>query len=297
LRTVKSKLSLPRENCAATDAVSEEELRGIVECLSYPRHYEYNSAANRMARDWLVTRLNSLALETSLQGEFDNVVAESPARDGKPTILLSAHYDTVPTTPGADDNNSAIAVCLETARVLTSYSDASFRVAIFNREEDGLLGSYDYVSWLTKENRMDLAEVHNFEMVGYYSSEMGSQKKPKGVPLSLPDRGDFIGILSNSKSNRIAKQLQGAAEEVGSTTPLVSFRTYLGVEKAFIDFLRSDHAPFWKVGIPAVMWTDTSEFRNPNYHASTDTPDTLDYRAMADVTRIIVRHVLNFNTR
>lgn len=79
MRTVKSKLSLPRENCAATDAVSEEELRGIVECLSYPRHYEYNSAANRMARDWLVTRLNSLALETSLQGEFDNVVAESPA--------------------------------------------------------------------------------------------------------------------------------------------------------------------------------------------------------------------------
>lgn len=40
------------------------------------------------------------------------------------------------------------------------------------------------------------------------------------------------------------------------------------------------------------MWTDTSEFRNPNYHAASDTPDTLDYNALADVTRMIVAHIL-----
>ena len=56
--------------------------------------------------------------------------------------------------------------------------------------------------------------------------------------------------------------------------------------------MRSDHTPFWNAGLPALMWTDTSNFRNPNYHLPTDTPDTLDYDAMADVTRIVVGHVI-----
>jgi hypothetical protein len=56
--------------------------------------------------------------------------------------------------------------------------------------------------------------------------------------------------------------------------------------------LRSDHAPFWEADIPALMWTDTAEFRNPNYHQATDTPDTLDYAFMTEVARLLVRAVL-----
>ena len=56
---------------------------------------------------------------------------------------------------------------------------------------------------------------------------------------------------------------------------------------------RSDHAPFWSQGIPALMWTDTAEFRNPNYHQPTDTPETLDYDFMAEVARLLVRVVLS----
>jgi hypothetical protein len=52
--------------------------------------------------------------------------------------------------------------------------------------------------------------------------------------------------------------------------------------------LRSDHAPFWAKNIPAVMWTNTSEFRNPHYHQPTDTPDTLDYEFMAEVAKLLV---------
>jgi hypothetical protein len=56
--------------------------------------------------------------------------------------------------------------------------------------------------------------------------------------------------------------------------------------------LRSDHAPFWERGRPALMWTDTAEFRNPHYHRPTDTPDTLDYDFMAGVTRLLIHAVL-----
>ena len=61
---------------------------------------------------------------------------------------------------------------------------------------------------------------------------------------------------------------------------------YLGIEKYFDHFHRSDHAPFWKAGIPAIMWTDTSEFRNPHYHLASDTPNTLDNDFVAQVAKL-----------
>ena len=45
----------------------------------------------------------------------------------------------------------------------------------------------------------------------------------------------------------------------------------------------SDHWSFWQEGYPAVMVTDTAFFRNPHYHKTSDTPDTLDYPRMAKV--------------
>ena len=65
------------------------------------------------------------------------------------------------------------------------------------------------------------------------------------------------------------------------------------IRQAAPNVLRSDHAPFWKAGIPALMWTDTAEFRNPHYHRESDTPDTLDYAFMAEVARILVYAVLS----
>ena len=49
-------------------------------------------------------------------------------------------------------------------------------------------------------------------------------------------------------------------------------------------FARSDHVNFWRAGLPAIQVTNTANFRNPNYHRSTDTPDTLDYETLARIT-------------
>jgi len=56
--------------------------------------------------------------------------------------------------------------------------------------------------------------------------------------------------------------------------------------------LRSDHAGFLAKGIPAIMWMDTSEFRNPHYHQLTDTPDTLDYEFMAAIGTLLAEVVM-----
>ena len=52
----------------------------------------------------------------------------------------------------------------------------------------------------------------------------------------------------------------------------------------FNEIRLSDNSSFWDQGYPALMLTDTSFLRNPNYHRSTDTPDTLDYQRMTEVT-------------
>lgn len=46
----------------------------------------------------------------------------------------------------------------------------------------------------------------------------------------------------------------------------------------------SDNSSFWDQGYPALMLTDTSYLRNPNYHQASDTPETLDYPRMTEVT-------------
>jgi hypothetical protein len=241
--------------------------------------------------------LRCYGYEVRLQGACDNVIANPRGHPATaPVVLLGAHYDTVPTTPGADDNGSAIAVCLEAARVLAQH-EVPVRIAIFNREEvgsegAGLIGSSEYVAAMGAAERQGLMEAHIFEMVGYFTSERHTQSKPGGLPIRLRDTGDFIGLLSNARSNRIASRVMRAARAVGTRTPLISLKIFFGLERRFKDLLRSDHTPFWNAELPALMWTDTSEFRNPHYHLPSDKPDTLNYAAMADVARIVVGHVV-----
>ncbi len=59
----------------------------------------------------------------------------------------------------------------------------------------------------------------------------------------------------------------------------------------------SDHRNYWSEGYPALMITDTAFLRNPRYHQPTDTPDTLDYRRMADVVVTLEAGLLEYANR
>jgi Zn-dependent M28 family amino/carboxypeptidase len=267
--------------------VSAANLRRHVEALAFPRHYVHEPAANRRARDLLVAALRGFGYTPLLQGAYGNVVAT--AGGPGPHLLLGAHYDSVPGTPGADDNGSALAVCLECARLVKAHDLGAVAVVFFNREEDGLLGSREFVSLLRAQPDLIVDEAHVFEMVGYCTRAANSQRLPPGLPgVVAPKVGDFLGLLANRDSNGVAEELLRLAATYVPEARVVALKTYLGVERYFGHLHRSDHAPFWQAGIPAVMWTDTSEFRNPHYHQASDTPDTLDYDFMAQVARLAV---------
>ncbi|MCB1036326.1 MAG: M28 family peptidase, partial [Acidobacteria bacterium] len=93
------------------------------------------SAQLAKVREYLVAQLEALGLEAQIQeatavrsgrggligvGPVANVYARIPGSTGTSTVLLAAHYDSMPFTAGAADDGAAVAALLETARALAA---------------------------------------------------------------------------------------------------------------------------------------------------------------------------------
>jgi hypothetical protein len=156
-----------------------------------------------------------------------------------------------------------------------------------------LQGSSDFVKSYLLKAGFKVRAAHILEMVGYASSEPGSQRVPTGLPIQISDKGDFLGLLANGISTTWMNSVLSHAGAYVPELPVTGLDVMLGLEKLFPVLSRSDHAPFWRANIPAVMWTDTSEFRNAHYHRDSDTPDTLDYRFLRHVTQLLTATVIS----
>jgi len=203
-------------------------------------------------------------------------------------VLVSAHFDAVPRSPGADDDASGVAGLMELARGLKDQPlERTVRLVFFTFEEVGLAGSAEYVrQWRddTKPGGPRASEkivaMLSLELLGYYSDKEGSQKSPfppvKGVfePSTV---GDNIVLVTTSAHQPLTKRVEAAM--VAAAPGVKIFRADFS-PVPLPDLMRSDHAPFLLAGIPAVMVTDTANFRNPNYHKATDTIETLDLERM-----------------
>ena len=200
-------------------------------------------------------------------------------------LVIGAHYDTVAGSPGADDNASGVAGLLELARLASERPlKRTVRFVAFSLEEPPVfmssrMGSHVHAKGLRDEGTV-LFGMISLEMLGYYRSEKGSQLYPSSLfRLFYPDRGDFISFVGNLSSRAFTVAVTKAFRECCSmrVESLNAPSLIPGV-----DF--SDHRSFWKFGYPAFMITDTAFYRNPNYHSSGDTPETLDYKKMAELT-------------
>lgn len=224
-----------------------------------------------------------------------NLVASCPRSDlNSPLWVLGAHYDTILGTPGADDNASAVAVLLETARILCSRPGTPREVIFvaFSTEEPSCFnthyrGSRVFVRRLENE-KLRIRGAIVMEMVGYYRDEAGTQAIPLMVRwMGFPDRADFIAVVGNGRSRSLVKSLTGAIETSGCGLPVEDL-TVPGSGHLLPAVRLSDNASFWDAGLPAVMVTDTSFFRNPHYHTHRDRPETLDFEKMAQLVKGVI---------
>ena len=253
----------------------------------------------RRAQDYIHGRFANMGLKVRVQ-DFEafgnttaNLVAFHPDTDlSTPLMLLGAHYDTVMGTPGADDNASAVAVMLETARILTTDIGSSpprLLFAAFSTEEPPsfnteYMGSRIFVSSL-KTERLVIEGALILEMVGYYRDEPGTQQIPLTVKwMGFPNTANFIAVVGNGRSRSLVKEVSRGIIDSVCGLPVEDL-TIPGSGKLLPEARLSDNASFWDARIPAVMITDTSFFRNPYYHTHRDTPETLDYKKMGQLVR------------
>ena len=281
----------PLERVAAVlNAISEPQLKEWVRKIAVPRHFLLESKQNRATAAWLREQFALQGYVVLDQGEHSNILAKPRDLAGE-AILIGAHYDTVPGSPGADDNGSAVAAMLGCAAACSRQRVPVVFVA-FNREEEHLTGSRDFVGHYLLAAEFRVRCAHILEMVGFASAKPGSQKLPTALPIQLPDRGDFLGLLANDSSAQFMDSALVEARTYLPSFPVIGLKVQPGVERVFPVLARSDHVPFWETQRPAVMWTDTAEFRNPHYHQSSDTPDTLDYGFLLEVTQLLTAVVL-----
>jgi Zn-dependent M28 family amino/carboxypeptidase len=221
--------------------------------------------------------------------QYSNIIATG--EDINPPrrwILIGAHYDAVAGSPGADDNASGVAVMLEVARVLGPRQGLKFVAFTLEEPQPGamsfLIGSKHFVKEMLSLGHAYQA-VFILESVGYINKAPGSQHLPPLV--KAPRVGDFIGIIGNRKAEPLMKLFKETSQkyvpQLKVQTHRVRMNGYLILPTRF-----SDHAPFWDAGFPAVMITDTAMFRNPNYHTSADTSETLSVEFMAEVAEALL---------
>lgn len=216
------------------------------------------------------------------------IIEQQGTRRADEIVLLGAHYDTVSSTPGADDNASAVAVLLEVSRLLRGHvGTRTVRFVAFACEEPPYF-NYDSMGSQhhARQSRLRGDKILGMlclEMVGYFSDQPGSQQIPPTIPKFLrpcfPRRGNFLAAVGNLPSWKLAWQFRRGFKR-GTRLPLFS----IVLPELIHEIRLSDNSSFWDQGYPALMLTDTSFLRNPHYHQVTDTPETLDYARMADVT-------------
>lgn len=284
-----------------------DRLRGHVRLLSQrigERHVwrpdKLRETARYIERQWRDAGLDPVRQPVPARGtRFDNIeVRLAGDGAGRATLIIGAHYDTVRGTPGADDNASGVAILLEVARRLQDMAlGRPVRLVAFVNEEapffgSPAMGSLDLARRLRDADEEVMGMI-SLEMLGYYTDAPHSQRYPPLVGHFYPDTGNFVAGVGNLASRAWVRRVVGVLRR-HATLPTEG----LAVPTQLVgDIQRSDHWAFWVMGYPAMMLTDTADFRTPYYHGPGDTADTLDYPAMARLAEALAATIIDLATQ
>ena len=225
---------------------------------------------------------------------YKNVIGSIGAKN-KERIIVGAHYDVYGDQEGADDNASGVVGLLELTRLLENHkTDYRIDFVAYSLEEPPYfrtqnMGSYVHAKSLNDANE-PIKGMICLEMIGFFSEEPKSQTYPlPHKKIIYGSEADYIMIVQKMGNNSFSNQIKNLMKRA----KLVDTKSIKApVSIPGIDF--SDHLNYWAFGYDALMITNTSFYRNPNYHKPTDTMETLDLDKMAFVIDEVYYALSNF---
>ena len=214
----------------------------------------------------------------------------------KQKVVIWAHYDVHWNLPWADDNASWIAWLLEIARLINNKDldlDYWIEFVAYILEEMPYFRTENMWSAIHSKSLKDantkVKLMISLEMIGYFTDSENSQKYPlKQMKLYYPDKWNFIAVVWKFWQSIITKKVKNNIQQV-SDIPAYSLNWF-----SFIRWIdNSDHRNYWNDWYKAVMITDTSFYRNPNYHKAWDTINTIDFDKMSEVVKWVYWAIIN----
>lgn len=269
MTTVRELAASPRHPGGA-EAGLERALAHIEGELALAGHRVVRTSATVEAATWP-------SLHITIPGRPD-----TPAP--RPTVVLTGHYDTVPGSPGADDDASGVAAVLEIARLLPPEVLAADVVlaAVPFEERGDFAGARALASALAGRDDVEVVAAISAEMLGFRAE----------TPRIDGDRGSDLILVGYPGADLVVDTVCAASAAFGGGQV-----RGLAAPTVLPDVQRSDHTAFADLGVPAAMATDGAEYRNPHYHQPTDTPETLDPEFLAGSTRTLAVGLMALATR
>jgi hypothetical protein len=227
-----------------------------------------------LARENIETTMRGFGLAVELEPfEYDtvvyyNVVATQPGAEiPDQIVVVGAHFDSAD-NPGADDNGTGTALVMEVARVLSKYrSPRTINYVLFDREEQGFVGSWAFVDDHADE---DITMALIVDMVGHDSGAYAMEIYGKPA--------------SSTVINGVDAAIETYGEELGAT-PNIG------------DWPLSDNWPFESAGIPACVIIEDCYTCNPHYQTPRDAvdiePGYINYLMLEDLLHSVVGYLVD----
>jgi len=272
---------------SSTSIKLEKHIHRLAEIIGERNLWRYpalSDAAEHISETLRSFGYTPLRQEFSVEGKaVGNIEARLPGAGLGSAVVIGAHYDSVPGSPGANDNATGVAAVLELARLLRTFRPRrEIRFVAFVNEEQPFfateaMGSWRYAKRCALRGEK-VSAMLSLETIGCYSDEPGSQHYPFPFGLFYPTRGNFIAFVGNLRSGmlvrKVVQSFRRHAEFPSEAVAAPGWITGIGW---------SDHWAFWKSGYPAVMVTDTALFRYAEYHTAADVQAVVDVERMARV--------------
>jgi Zn-dependent M28 family amino/carboxypeptidase len=221
------------------------------------------------ASDYIAAELEASGFELERQG-FDvgdvvvqNLGALVPGSDlGQESIVVGAHYDTATDDRGADSNATGVAALLALADAFKRRTPRrKFRFVAYAPGQaphfgSETMGSLRHAKALVAEGEK-VRLMLSLDSLGNFATHAGSQRPLDGIEEPLPAQGNFLLVLAVASSRAMGEEL--GTHLARGTGLEIAVRT---LREGGAQGLGSDDWAFRRVGIPAIVVSDTKDLRS-----------------------------------